>query len=97
MKWLILLALVGIIFIFVAMRFRRQIQMAMQVWQMFRQIKTTTQPIEKQISKREKVENKTLVRCAKCGTWLEQSEALNLRSKMYYCSANCVEKAVVSN
>lgn len=93
MKWLILLALVLILAMFVAVRYRRQIQTALQLWKMFRQFKKAAAPPEKKIESRGVDKNAPLVRCAKCGKWIAQSEALNLRSKTSYCSAVCMEKA----
>jgi hypothetical protein len=94
MKWLILLALLILAFALIALRFRPQIQAALQIWRMFRQIKQANQPIGKQIPKREKLANEALVRCANCGKWIPQSNALNLRKQTFYCSSNCVEKAI---
>jgi formylmethanofuran dehydrogenase subunit E len=94
MKWLILLALLILAFALIALRFRKQIQAMLQIWRMYKQIKQANQPIEKQMPKREKIENEALVRCANCGKWTPQSAALNLRKQTFYCSSNCVEKAV---
>jgi hypothetical protein len=94
MKWLILLALLIVVFCLIALRFRPQILALLQIWRMYKQIKQANQPIEKQIPKREKLANEALVRCANCGKWIPQSTALNLRKKTFYCSSNCVEKAV---
>jgi formylmethanofuran dehydrogenase subunit E len=94
MKWLVLLALLILAFALIALRFRVQIQAALQLWRMFKQIKQANQPIEKQMPKREKIANEALVRCANCGKWIPQSTALNLRKQTFYCSSNCVEKAV---
>jgi hypothetical protein len=97
MKWLILLVLLIFALGLIALRFRPQIQAALQIWRMFKQIKQANQPAEKQIPKREKVKNEALVRCAKCGKWIPQSNALNLRKQTFYCSSDCVEKAVSAN
>jgi hypothetical protein len=75
------------------LRYRRQIQTALQLWKMFRQFKKAAAPPEKKIEKRGVDKNAPLVRCARCGKWIAQSEALNLRSKTSYCSAVCMEKA----
>ena len=95
MKWLILLAfLVGLV-VFIAVRYRRQMQTALQLWKMFRQFKKAAAPLpaEKKIENRGRDSNSPLVRCARCGKWLAASEALNLRSKTSYCSTACMEKA----
>ncbi len=97
MKWLILPVLLILAVGLIALRFRPQIKAALQIWRMLKQIKQANQPIEKQIPKREKVENEALVRCTKCGKWIPQSNALNLRKQTFYCSSACVEKAVPLN
>ena len=97
MKWLIILVLFLILFGVIAIRFRRQITGAIQIFKMLRQLKNQTRPPEKKIEKKSGNENVPLVRCARCGTWTPQTSALKLRSKTIYCSANCMEKAVSIN
>ena len=88
----VLLALLGL----VAFRYRRQIQTALYVWRMFKKMRQMSKPEpEKKIGKQETLKDVPLVRCARCKTWIPKSKALNLRSKIFYCSANCMEKAVV--
>jgi hypothetical protein len=33
-----------------------------------------------------------LVNCAKCGIWVPESKAIKLGTRVFYCSAACVEK-----
>ncbi len=94
MKWLIILGLLFVVSAFVAIRYRRQIQTAIYVWKMFRKMRQTNSPLEKQIEKQENPADVSLVKCAKCGTWIPKKNALNLRSKTFYCSATCMESAV---
>ena len=93
MKWLILLGLLLIVAIFIVARYRRQIQTALQLWRMFRQMKKASAPPEKKIDSRGTDKNTPLVRCARCGKWIAGSEAFKLRSKTAYCSNLCMEKA----
>lgn len=101
MKWLILLVLFLILMAIFAVRYRRQLTVGIEIFKMFRQLKNQAQTQREKTDK--KIDNKAadksvpLVRCAKCGTWTPQSSALNLRSKTFYCSANCMEKAVSFN
>ena len=88
--FLIFLVVAGII----ALRYRRQIQSAVYVWRMFKKMREVNKPQEKSIEKTENTKDVQLVRCAKCGTWTPQKNALNLRSKAFYCSTNCLENAV---
>lgn len=94
MKWLIILGLLFAVCILIAFRYRRQIQTAIYVWKMFRKMRQASKPAEKQIAKQENSVDVALVKCAKCGTWIPQKNAMNLRSKIFYCSANCMESAV---
>jgi len=94
MKWLIILVLFILLTAIVAVRYRRQIQTALYVWKMFRKMRQMNKTDEKQIEQ-PKTKDVPLIRCAKCGTWTEQKNALNLRSKTFYCSTNCMEQAVV--
>jgi len=97
MKWLILLILFLILTAIIIVRFRRQINVGIEIFKMFRQLRNQTKPQEKKTDKKAMNESVPLVRCAKCGTWTPQSSALNLRSKTFYCSTNCMEKAVSFN
>ncbi len=99
MKWLILLLLIVFAFALVAIRYRRQIQTGIYVWRMFRKMRQTGNTDkksagERQINESVNSDNIPLVRCAKCGKWIPQTKALNLRSKNFYCSYNCMETAV---
>ena len=93
MKWLILLALLFAAAALIAVRYRRQIKMAIYVWQMFRKMKQVGKAGEKRIEKPADAKDIALVRCAKCGTWIPQNKALNLRSANRYCSTVCLETA----
>ncbi len=91
MKWLIILALIVVLAIFIANRYRKQIQMALYVFRMFRKMRQMSKIEEKQIDAKANSEQTALVNCAKCGTWIPQNKALKLRSGVFYCSANCLE------
>ncbi len=94
MKWLILLGLLFVLWVFAAIRFRTQIQTAIYILKMFRKMRAVNKQAENQIEKQKNLRDVSLVKCAKCGTWIPQKSALNFRSKISYCSANCMEKAV---
>ncbi|MCY7374954.1 MAG: hypothetical protein LH472_03150 [Pyrinomonadaceae bacterium] len=94
MKWLIILALIAVLVIFIVSRYRKQIQMALYVFRMFRKMRQMNKTDEKQIEMREEEQNIALVNCAKCGTWIPQNKALKLRSDVFYCSATCLETIV---
>ncbi|MCA1625689.1 MAG: hypothetical protein LC768_18255 [Acidobacteria bacterium] len=97
MKWLILLILFGAVAAIIAMRYRRQIQTALYVWRMFKKMRQVNNTKEKKIERKETTGDVQLISCAKCETWIPQKNALKLRSKTFFCSANCMEKAVEVN
>jgi len=95
MKWIILLILLATVIIFIAIRFRRQITAGIEIYKMFRQVRGQMKPKEeKQIRQPVSKSDVQLVRCGKCGKWINESNALNLRSKTFYCSTSCMEQAV---
>lgn len=95
MKWLIVLLLFAALLLIIVVRYQNAIRVIWGFWQAFRQVK-------KDISARRKADplpietdkNLPLVRCTGCGKWVVESEALNLRSKNFYCSQSCVEQAI---
>jgi formylmethanofuran dehydrogenase subunit E len=93
MKWLILLALVFVLAALFVSRYRRQIQTALYFWRMLRKVRQTDKPKKKRIERKETANQVELVRCSKCGTWMPQRNALKLRPKTFFCSADCMEKA----
>lgn len=95
MKWIILLILFAVLVVIIATRFRKQIVAGIEIYKMFRQVRRQMKPKEeKQIRQPVSKKDVHLVRCAKCGKWINESNALNLRSKTFYCSTNCMEQAV---
>ncbi len=97
MKWVIILILFAGLTTIMALRYRRQLQTALYVWRMLKKMRRMNDTKEKQIEKKETTGDVQLIRCAKCGTWIPQKNALKLRSKTFFCSANCMEKAVEVN
>ena len=94
MKWLIILLILLAVIGFIALRYRRQIQMGLQLLQMFRQVKNMNKPAEKKVETKKISKDVPLVRCERCGKWTPQTDVINLRSKNFYCSTKCMEKAV---
>lgn len=92
MKWLIILGLILLVIVLIASRYRKQIQMALYVFRMFRKMRRMNNHAEeKQINTKAGINDETLVNCAKCGTWIPQNKAIKLRSGVYYCSSKCLE------
>jgi hypothetical protein len=97
MKWLILFGLIVILIVIIVSRYRQQIKMAAYVWRMFRKVRQAGKTEEKQIEKQENAGDLALVRCARCGTWIPQNKAVNLRSGGSYCSTVCLETTAKIN
>lgn len=95
MKWLIVLLLFAALLLIIALRYRNAIGVIWGFLRAFRQLK-------KDISAQKRADpmpietdkNLPLVRCTGCGKWISESEAMNLRSKNFYCSQTCVEQAI---
>ena len=94
MKYLIIGALLSIIFVLVYSRVRPYlvlIQKVIQSFQVVTDVSTTTASTQKTPSK-----NK-LVRCESCGTWIPAERALNLSSGLAtFCSPECMAKKTAS-
>ncbi len=91
MKWIIILGLMLIVLMLIVSRYRKQIQMGLYVFRMFRKMRQMSKTEEKQINATANSTETNLVNCAKCGTWIPQNKALKLRSGVFYCSSNCLE------
>lgn len=94
MKWLIILLILVLVGGLIMLRYRRQIQMGLQLLQMFRTMKKMNKPAEKKIETKTNSKDVPLVRCERCGKWTPQTDVINLRSKNFYCSTECMERAV---
>ena len=88
---LVILVVLAVILILTAVRYRRQIAGMLQIWR-------TLQAARQQIKQRtersrepEPVAAGPLVNCAKCGTWVPEKSAINLRGGVFYCSTACLE------
>ena len=94
-KLLVILVILLVIVALIAIRYRRQITMGLQVWKMFRQMRKVGKTAnEKEIEKPKNSKDVALVRCERCGKWTPPTEGMNLRSKNFYCSSKCMERAV---
>ena len=80
MKYLIIAALLGIIFVLVYSRVRPYLKLFQQV------ANSLNAPPQERTPSRNK-----LVRCDRCGTWIPADRAMKLNSGLAtYCSAECM-------
>ena len=93
LDFLFILAVAAALFGF---RYRRHILTAVHIWREFKKMQRQSLGArrEKQVESAVETKDARLVRCARCGVWTPQANALNLRGKTFYCSAACVENAV---
>ena len=92
MKYLIIAALVGLVFVLVYSRVRPYLKL-------IREIKTALNvDINRQdIGARSTTRTNQLVRCEGCNTWIPAERALNLKSGLAtFCSPECMAKTTAS-
>ncbi len=94
-KFLFIIILLFLACALIAVRYRKQVRAAIYAWRVLTKARQTAKIPEKQIAKTENTNDTQLVRCVKCGTWTPRKNALNLRSKAFYCSVNCLESAIL--
>ena len=88
---LFILVVIGVLLAFTAIRYRRQIAAFIQFWNMLKAAQKNGPRSE--INGSAEVEKGPLVNCAKCGTWISESKAIRLGTRIFYCSSACMEKA----
>ena len=91
MKYLIIAALVSIVFVLIYKRVRPYLKLAQKILQSLTAVAdiTTTTTASRPDTRSE---NK-LVRCESCGTWVPADRALKLKSGLAtYCSTECMAK-----
>lgn len=91
-EWILVLAVILFVFALVAIRYRRQITMGIQLLQMFRKMRAVGKPPPGKPKKQENLKDVQLVRCDRCGKWISPESALKLKANTY-CSTACLEKA----
>ena len=88
MKYLIIGALLSVVFLLIYFRVRPYLKLIQKVIQSFGvvgDIATTT------VSTRKTPSKNKLVRCGSCGTWIPAERALNLSSGLAtFCSSECM-------
>jgi len=86
-----ILLVIAVLFAFTAIRYRRQIVAFIQFWRVLKAAQQSSSRSE--INGSADAEKGPLVNCAKCGTWVPESNAIRLGTRVFYCSPACTEKA----
>ena len=93
MKYLVIGAVLALLFIFIYSRLEPYIAILKKVLSFLRGTLDTANSNASQRSSALKTENK-LVRCVACGTWIPAERAIGAGSKLSeYCSRECLEKS----
>lgn len=93
---LVLLILLIILFVWTAVRYRKQITSILGV---IRMIREAAVPVGNRGEVKEiktSVPNE-LVSCSKCGVWVPHDRAIRFDAKTYYCSKDCVAASLAKN
>ena len=88
---LVILAVMGILLILTAVRYRRQIAAGVQIWRSLKEARQQINRRTKPPAETRPVDSGKLVNCAKCSTWVPENRAIKLRGGSYFCSSTCVE------
>jgi len=75
-----------------AIRYRRQIGTMLHIWRSLKSMREQVK--EKQVRHPDSIPAGPLVNCAKCGTWVPEQKAIQLRGGTFYCSSACLESSV---
>lgn len=94
MKWFIILLLMSLMVMLIATRYRRQIGNIVHLWRVLKKMNNNDGRETKRFDRPEKSGEVPLVKCAGCGVWTPEKNALKLRSENYFCSAECLELSV---
>src|ERR1041384_2976125 len=95
MKYLIIAALVSIIFVLVYTRVRPYLKLIQKIVQ---SLNVVTDVNTSAVTRQKVPSRNKLVRCDSCGTWIPAERALSLNSGLAnFCSTECMEKEPVSN
>lgn len=91
MKYLIIAALVGIVFVIVYSRVRPYLKLIRKVVE---SLNVATEGTVTTASAQRSPSKNKLVRCDSCGTWIPAERALHLSSGLAsYCSSECLTKS----
>jgi len=96
MKYLFVLAAVMFFAMLIAVRYRKQINAAIQVARLLRDAREGVKEIQPASSIRDPMAAESLVKCAGCGTWVPENRAKRLRTGDLFCSDECIRSRSVA-
>ena len=90
MKYLFVLGVMMFFAMMIAVRYRKQINAAIQVARMLRDAREGVKEIQPTSARREPMASAALVKCSGCGTWVPENRAKRLRTGDFFCSDECI-------
>jgi len=96
MKYLFVLAVVMFFAMLIAVRYRKQINAAIQVARLLRDAREGVKEIQPGSTRREPIAAESLVKCAGCGTWVPENRAKRMRTGDLFCSDECIRSRSVA-
>jgi len=91
LKYLIIAALVGLVFVVVYTRLRPYLQLLGKIVESLKVVAAAADDPQNSPRDRAGLERK-LVRCASCGTWIPSDRSMRAgKGSATYCSAECLE------
>ncbi|HUR99976.1 MAG TPA: hypothetical protein VMZ26_18065 [Pyrinomonadaceae bacterium] len=86
-----ILLVIAVLLGLTAIRYRKQIVTMVHIW---RSLKSMRDQVKGKQVPQDRAPAGPLVNCAKCGAWVPEQTAIQLRGGTFYCSASCLESAV---
>ena len=96
MKYLFVLAVVMFFAMLIAVRYRKQINAAIQVARLLRDAREGVKEIQPGSTRHEPIAAESLVKCAGCGTWVPENRAKRMRTGDLFCSDECIRSRSVA-
>ena len=87
-----ILLIIAVLLGLTAIRYRKQIAAMLHIWRSLKSMRDQVK--EKQVRPQDSIRAGPLVNCAKCGAWVPEQKAIQLRGGTFYCSSACLESAV---
>ena len=93
---IVILAVIAILLILTAVRYRKQIAAGVHIWRSMKAMRDQLNQRNAKAVEPTPVNSGKLVNCAKCGTWVPEERAIKLKGGIYFCSSACVESATIA-
>jgi hypothetical protein len=92
---LVILAVIAILLLLTAFRYRKQLMAGLEIWRMFKKMRQNAVGCVRQDPQVEPPSGR-LMSCSKCGTWVPEEKAIRIGAMATYCSKKCFEATAVS-